>query len=551
MQKDDLIRYADWLLYEAVTLCGGGEDARDITQQTLLCALSHLSRGGDIASPNAWLLRVLKRRWSDTLRTKYRMPTVSIGAMDEQDGDFAVSDEYFRDDDGDVQAIAREIRYLYKIYREVIIRRYIRGQGVAEIARELNIPEGTVKSRLSTGRTQIKKGMETMTDTNKDTYTPQHMWISWSGRSGNNYEPLSVVGNDLITQNLLILAYEQPLTISDLARKIAIPAAYIEPIIERLTYNQLMKQTGDRYYTDFIIYTEDDATKYIPDQKRFVQKHFDVLWGEAERALQKLRECDFYLSFGAETRLSLEFYLVMQCLDNAQGRMGGEFYKDNHEFPDRPNGGKWVAFGNIKNDTRSYGEYDKSEYYKFIYNHAGERTTGVSMPGARYVTLSVYDTYVNEYWYQIGENTIDDVDLLKLLYILHEGIKPEDVALDINLLKKIPHLVKCGIIDDSAGEARVAAPVLSRADFDRLCELRQSFVEAVSGKLAPALGEYMQGVRKSIPPHLKDVPEQKLYQHALSAMVMLTVFEAIDRGVFLPGVYGVKSCPTVALVIER
>ena len=55
--------------------------------------------------------------------------------------------------------VRKELNHLGFIAREVLIRYYFGNQGVADIAEGLGIPEGTVKSRLSAGRGQIKKGL--------------------------------------------------------------------------------------------------------------------------------------------------------------------------------------------------------------------------------------------------------------------------------------------------------------------------------------------------------------------------------------------------------
>jgi RNA polymerase sigma-70 factor (ECF subfamily) len=122
----------------------------------------------------------------------------------------------------------------------------MKNQSVEQIARELNIPVGTVKSRLSDGREQIKKGFEAMESYKKQSYEPEHLHVACSGRSGLNGEPYSIVNNDLIIQNILITAYSEPITVSDLSRKIGIPAAYIEPLVQKLIDNELMARIGAR-----------------------------------------------------------------------------------------------------------------------------------------------------------------------------------------------------------------------------------------------------------------------------------------------------------------
>ena len=93
--------------------------------------------------------------------------------------------------------------------------------------------------------------MKTYTE---QSYLPKFLKICNSGSCGANMEPMNLVDNDVLGQNLLIAAYEKPLSVVELARAIGVAAAYVEPVVEKLVREQLMKKTGDgRVYTDFII----------------------------------------------------------------------------------------------------------------------------------------------------------------------------------------------------------------------------------------------------------------------------------------------------------
>lgn len=50
------------------------------------------------------------------------------------------------DEDDEAENVRKAVAYLAKNYREVIVRYYMNGQSVSQIASELSIPEGTVKA---------------------------------------------------------------------------------------------------------------------------------------------------------------------------------------------------------------------------------------------------------------------------------------------------------------------------------------------------------------------------------------------------------------------
>lgn len=276
MQKNEIQKYLDFLLSAAIRKCGDLSDAEDLAQETILAALTYEFRGGKIDDPKAWLIMVMNRKFYDILRRKYKLATVTIGEdFDIADTEDFVSDVVRRDES---EQVRREVAYLAESYRTIIVKHYFYGKTVADISAELNIPVGTVKSRLDFGRKQMKKGFETMENYTENSYMPKKMFLRNSGRGGLNEEPMSLVRDDMILeQNLLLLAYEKPVTVSELSKAIGVATAYVEPIVKKLVDGELMKQMGDgKVYTDFIIYDREDNWKYAKDGEKFVEENFDA-----------------------------------------------------------------------------------------------------------------------------------------------------------------------------------------------------------------------------------------------------------------------------------
>ena len=58
------------------------------------------------------------------------------------------------------QELARAVQRLEEKYRSPVILMYRFGMGIDEIARIERVPKGTIKSRLSRARKQLRKEME-------------------------------------------------------------------------------------------------------------------------------------------------------------------------------------------------------------------------------------------------------------------------------------------------------------------------------------------------------------------------------------------------------
>ncbi|MDQ3919156.1 MAG: sigma-70 family RNA polymerase sigma factor [Acidobacteriota bacterium] len=149
------------------------EEARDLTQETFLQAFRHLAGFRGEADLRTWLYRIAvnqaRNRWRWWKRRR-RDRTVSLDAPASEAGDAPLSAGLPCRDAGDPeeQALARErerallsaLRTLSRPYREVIVLRDIECLSYEEVALALEINVGTVKSRLSRGRNELRRRLE-------------------------------------------------------------------------------------------------------------------------------------------------------------------------------------------------------------------------------------------------------------------------------------------------------------------------------------------------------------------------------------------------------
>ena len=553
----ELHNHIDFLLERARRKCDDTCDAEDLTQDTLLAALAWMERGNRIDDMRAWLCRVLDRRYNDMLRRRYRHPVMHLGDdFDIIDDDDAI--ERIAETD-EAAAVRREIAHLSHIYREVIVRHYMNGESVEDIASALGVPEGTVKSRLYSGRERIKKGITDMENYEKQSYAPIKLWVSNSGSCGLNWEPMSLVNDDLIVQNLLYLAYEKPVAVEELSRAIGIPAAYVEPIVERLTNAELMKKVGNKYYTDFMIFTQGDDSMYIPDQVALVKENFGAFWDSIDGELQKIRVSDWYLALEPETRDSLELYFAFRCLDYGIYDSTCEVLGEYQTFPMRPDGGSWIAFGHLYTDT---GPKETVKPTK-SYGYSGWRYGCLeNYDGNRRVTLQIYgvDCFPNYVYHSIPEGmrvkNSDNIDYIytELLYLIHTGADIEKTHFDPEYLKAIPWLTKCRLLRTVDGKPHVNVPILDSETHSKLLAHEKAAKAGMREPLMHLFSDFFPGREAKLPPHLDSVPKQKRYMFAGNALVVATIREAMERDRLTNGHYDDEEnqCPpAMVLVIEK
>ncbi|SER32491.1 sigma-70 family RNA polymerase sigma factor [Microlunatus flavus] len=129
--------------------------ARDVVQDALLRAWNHPEVAAtDDRSARAWLFTVTRHlvvdRWRSAAHRHERSAdeeTLARWAPADADASSAVLDQWL---------IADALRGLSPEHRAVIVAAHYEGRPVAEIARMLGVPPGTVKSRLHYGLRSLR-----------------------------------------------------------------------------------------------------------------------------------------------------------------------------------------------------------------------------------------------------------------------------------------------------------------------------------------------------------------------------------------------------------
>ena len=532
MDKKNLTEYADFLLKAAAYKCGNISEAEDLVQETLLAALTALEKGKIIDEPKAWLTAVLNRKYYDMLRKKYRKPTVSLNIAGEIPESGEIYDGIERS--AEAEEIRRCIAYLSRIYRQVLVRFYMHGESVKKIAEELGIPENTVKSRLDAGRKHIRKefAMENYTS---QSYEPDNLYIACSGRSGINEEPFSLVGDDKIAMNLLILAYEKPVSVPELARAIGIPTVYIEPIIDKFVNGELMKRVGDKVYTDFIIYTEKDRTANFELESSLAEKLYSDIWKIMQEGFSELHESEFHRKNSPSKKIKLDSFFAVRTMQSAVNNIrneacGGIEPFDN--YPDRPNGGKWYAIGNMFPANYNY-DNNKVAYYSI--SGEAEVTQG-DYRGQNILTMCEYDTALGkaQLSYKLPR-FMTNAEIMQTLYAVHSGRIDALPVLISRCFENLDYFIDTGFLAREDGKTICDIPIITSKERFDLYELSEKYDNIISDKFHDELMKLMKNP-VILPPHLKSVPQWQRYMHCCSSFPMMVILNAKENGLFLNGI---------------
>jgi len=133
-----------------------GDDASDVCQDVMLSAFRNLrSYGGCRLS--TWIYRIARRRIADHFRSPQRRHVPS-GLLDDSE-QAARRDGVCFDPEGEALGfdIRDTIARLGEPCRSVVLAYYLGELSVREIARDMHMPENTVKSHLHRGRARLRE----------------------------------------------------------------------------------------------------------------------------------------------------------------------------------------------------------------------------------------------------------------------------------------------------------------------------------------------------------------------------------------------------------
>jgi RNA polymerase sigma-70 factor (ECF subfamily) len=148
----------------AWSILGNDADAADATQDAFASAWRELPRLREPAAFDGWLNRIVANAARSGRRHRARLREVQLVALDAdgQPGErsVAAASRADLDDVTESDAIWRSFGRLRPDQRLLLVLHHVEDRPLAEIARSLGVPVGTVKRRLFDARRALERAME-------------------------------------------------------------------------------------------------------------------------------------------------------------------------------------------------------------------------------------------------------------------------------------------------------------------------------------------------------------------------------------------------------
>jgi RNA polymerase sigma-70 factor (ECF subfamily) len=176
-----LRRHQDRIYAVCRRLAGNDADALDATQEALIAVVRGLPRFDHRSAFSTWVYRVATNACLDELRRRSRRPLTGL------DTEVAEATGAFHDDDPSLDTsladrldLDEALLALPQDFRAPVVLRDQLGLDYAEIAEVLDIPPGTVRSRIARGRAALARHLaDGSTDDDAS-----------AGRPSGNHDPL-------------------------------------------------------------------------------------------------------------------------------------------------------------------------------------------------------------------------------------------------------------------------------------------------------------------------------------------------------------------------
>ena len=293
MVKRDLLKTIDdGLLDKLYGFCyartNDSYEAEELCSDIVYALLKAAHTDGEIGSVYPFIWKVARNVYADYSQKRSKHSAVFY----EGDPEKAMQDTEATEEDDASDAlilICRRIAFLTKAYREVMIAFYLDGLSTAEIAKKLDVGEGTVRQRLFSARQKIRGEMEEMKEMDHRPVALENIdFVIWGTGRPSWGDPRQVCTRQF-SRHIVWLCHQKPRSASEIAEELNVPTVYVEEELEILTkgmngeYGLLRRLDNGRYAINFILLDKDVIEKAMELYTARVPQICDIITEHIEK----------------------------------------------------------------------------------------------------------------------------------------------------------------------------------------------------------------------------------------------------------------------------
>ena len=341
----------------ALKRCKNAHDAEDLSQDIVLKAFRALLIKDDICDISKFIWTIAHNALSNYYRDSAKSV---IGVSIDEVAEFIADPDSIFDDDDNADAIRRlqsEIAYLSKLQRKIVIAYYFENRKQSDIAKDLDIPLGTVKWHLFEAKKELKRGMDTMRKASELKFNPIKFDLcGFSGSVGTKGSPARFF-DSLIAQNIEYSVWKEAKTVNRIADELGVSPVYVESEAERLEEYGLLTKIGDKYLCNILL--EESTTELNRLHDQIYLKAADIFANELFDKLMNSGILDDGRIWGGTTEPFTFTYdppkdknfMLWALIPYIASMSGSQLMYDSTTFEEaattRPDGGKNICYASI------------------------------------------------------------------------------------------------------------------------------------------------------------------------------------------------------------
>jgi RNA polymerase sigma factor (sigma-70 family) len=528
MKADESIQYLDnkefldALFGYAYKRCSSSHEAEDLCSDIIVALLKSIRRQTNINNFYSFAWTIAHRVYADfSEKRKHRNNQIIMAAFTDHQLTNQIDpiDEFIKSDHdaNAIHRIKREITFLSKMYRDVMIMYYLDEMKTSDIAKTLGILETTVKQRLFSARNTIRKEVEKMESTNL-MLKPIKLIFTGTGSPGGN-DP-RIKAERIFSQNLVYLCKDTACSPKELSDLLHVPMPFIEEELEiqcrgeNGNYGLLKKLDNNKYISNFIII---DAADFNHVHEVYSQYTTELIT-KVEKYLSKNKRkiLDFpFLSDQSDVQF-IAWSLISKMIwafENKIKQVLSEKYYSNIEICQR----EFYTFG------FAIKEKDKIELGLYGCDGIGAFHIG----GCRRIfAANIYGRRIQRH-FNCGHNISQDP--LMLMTIGAIG------GLDVNTLSEgekevAAKAIEVGYLKKEAMKLYPKILVIDAEDEERFNALSADFSNDIDDLVEPTVDAIHGLIQQYVPRHLIHEYHQFVL-HTTSELVGDTIEKCIDNGI--------------------
>ena len=443
------------------------EEAQDLAQEIIIDAMLILRSGKKIENFYGLFWQIAHNKVVDFYRKK-RPVKISLDDMENSLLGFDKSiGDYIKQEELDL--LSKSMTRLANIHRDILVRFYIKNQSVKEIANALKLPTGTVTSRLSDARKNLKEKYETMENRNEKSEKKNHI-VDFELEFFGDAQQAWMAISSLIDRQILFACREKSQTLSQLAARIEIPQLFLEDSISKLMQaNVLFEEKKGKYLTDFTIFPKSvvrkagEIDREVNAKLKVTERFFEILNGMKQDFLKE----DFYGNdFDWEYLLP---YFIIRSDREFGKKSGGDYLREKYGkgLPDR-------FWRNFYLAGQYEDEPEKAEKLAAPLIGPGYNYEIYNIP--KYGHIEVHNTINTMNYEKDGHSYSLDMDRLDWLNGSNAGlylelIKNPKMTLSEKEEVFVADMMNNGVLEKTSEGYKGTVPVISFALVDKWCKI--------------------------------------------------------------------------------